>query len=308
MDLELDEGPKTKNSLSVRLTESAVFLRTDGHAHVRGRHYEQRSTLLRGLLILQLVKPTKIKSIEVDLTATASSAWPEGDYTKILLLLCMAIILTLGIGARRIEITEEHRVFQASTVYFRASKSHARRPASIGPGISYNSADIIDDDSNDWEAPSHTNETPIHTTASTASTSNTNNELNTLSQLVTQISIPTPRSSSRSLFSQRIRNRHMSVDASHFRRMSLDEPDEAPTHLNIQQSPPIPPYSPFALPAMTSDTSYFPTAHGVNTNLVSSASNDRTPASPVQNLDNSRHSPYASLRGSYIFSLSTVKI
>lgn len=81
MDLELDESPKSKsNSLSIRLTESAVFLSTDGHAaHVRGRHYEQRSTLLRGLLILQLVKPTKIKSIDVELTAKATSAWPEGD-------------------------------------------------------------------------------------------------------------------------------------------------------------------------------------------------------------------------------------
>ena len=80
MDLDLDENPKPKsNSLSIRLTESAVFLSTDGHAHVRGRNSEQRSTLLRGLLILQLVKPTKIKSIEVELTATASSAWPEGD-------------------------------------------------------------------------------------------------------------------------------------------------------------------------------------------------------------------------------------
>jgi hypothetical protein len=80
MDLELDDGPKSKsNSLSIRLTESAVFLSTDGQTRARGRHYEQRSTLLRGLLILHLVKPTKIKSIEVDLTATSSSAWQEGE-------------------------------------------------------------------------------------------------------------------------------------------------------------------------------------------------------------------------------------
>lgn len=80
MDLELDDGPKPKsNSLSIRLTESAVFLSTDGHTPVRGRNSEQRSTLLRGLLTLNLVKPTKIKSIDVQLIATASSAWPEGD-------------------------------------------------------------------------------------------------------------------------------------------------------------------------------------------------------------------------------------
>lgn len=80
MDLELTESPKSKNnSLSIRLTESAVFLSTDGHTPVTGRNFEERSTLLRGLLILQLAKPTKIKSIDVELIATASSAWQEGD-------------------------------------------------------------------------------------------------------------------------------------------------------------------------------------------------------------------------------------
>lgn len=212
----------------------------------------------------------------------------------------MLIILNLGIGARRIEVTEEHRVFHASTLFFRASKSHARRPASIGPGISYNSTDI-DDDWMEWDASSHTHETPIHPTPSPASTSNINNEIYS----VPQISTPTPRSRSRSrsYFNQRIPNpRRMSVDAPYFRRMSLDDPDEAPNnHLNnnTQQSPPIPPYSPFAPPAVTSDTSYFLTAHGVNTNLIHSVSSDRPPPSPVPSLENSRHSPYASLRGSY---------
>ena len=212
----------------------------------------------------------------------------------------MAIILNLGIGARRIDITEVHRVFNASTTYFRASKAHGRRPASIGPGISYNSTDI-DDDSNDWDVSSHANETPNHTTASTASTSNINNEMNTLSQPVPRISTSPSRSRS-SFLNRKTQNRHMSIDASQFRRMSLDEPDEASTHRNIQQLPPIPPYSPFTLPAVTSDTFFFPTAHGVNANSVSSESNDRPPASPALTLE-SRHSPYASLRGNYIFSL-----
>jgi arrestin-related trafficking adapter 3/6 len=90
MDLELDESSKSKsNSLSIRLTESAVFLSTN----VGGRDSEQRSTLLRGLLILQLVKPTKIKSIDVELTATASSAWSEGDtLSKRTAFFCMLII------------------------------------------------------------------------------------------------------------------------------------------------------------------------------------------------------------------------
>ena len=195
------------------------------------------------------------------------------------------MISNLGIGARRIEITEEHRIFHASTLFFRASKSNSRRTASIGPGISYNSTDIDDD----WDVSSHT---PIPNTPSTASTSNTN-ELNP---------VPTPpRSRSRSFF-QRIPNpRRVSVDASHFRHMSLDDPDETPRHLNTHQLPPIPPYSPFAPPAMSSDTSHFLTAHGVNTNLNHSVSSDHPPPSPVPSLENSRHSPYGSFRGSYIF-------
>jgi arrestin-related trafficking adapter 3/6 len=285
MDVELDDHAKTKgNSLSIRLTESAVFLSTDGHAHAR-RNSDQRSTLLRGLLILQLVKPTKIKSIELELTATASSAWPEGTLSRLQLFLFMSIILNLGIGARRIEITEEHRVFHATTLYFRASKSHAKRPASIGPGISYNSTDI-DDDLNDWDVLSHTNDT----TPSTASTSN---------------SIPVSRSRSRSHPRSFFQNfpipRRLSVDTPRYRRMSFDEPDDARSRLNNQQLPPIPPYSPFAPPVMTSDTSHFLTAHGVNTNLIHTVSSDRPPSSSVPSLvENSRHSPYASLRGSYI--------
>ena len=201
--------------------------------------------------------------------------------------------LNPGIGARRLEITEEHRVYHASTLFFLATKSHTRRAASIGPGISYNRMDIDDD----WDVSSHT---PIHNSPSTASTSNTSNELNT----VRQLSTPTPsRSQSRSRsFFQRIPNpRRMSLDASQFQRLSLDEPDEAPRHLNTNQLPPIPPYSPFTPPAMTSDTSHYLTAHGVNTNLIHSISNDRPPASPVPSLESSRHSPYSSFRGSYFF-------
>ena len=199
----------------------------------------------------------------------------------------MLIISNTGVGPRRIEISEEHRVFHASTVFFRASKSHARRTASIGPGISYNSTDIDDD----WDV------APNHNTPSTASTSNTNNP-------VSRISTPTPppRSRSRSFF-QRIPNpRRVSVDASHFRNMSLDEPLEAPKLLpNTQQLPPIPPYSPFAPPAMTSDTSHFLTTHGVNTNFIHSVSSDRPPPSPIPSLENSIQSPYANFRGCYIF-------
>ncbi|KAL1746644.1 hypothetical protein HDZ31DRAFT_33689 [Schizophyllum fasciatum] len=83
--------------------------------------------MLRGLLILDLVKPTKISSIELELSAKASTAWPE------------------GVGARRVEVSETHKVFCATTVYFRASADGPRRGASVGPGI------ILNDDDHERE-------------------------------------------------------------------------------------------------------------------------------------------------------------
>ncbi|KAF8229035.1 hypothetical protein L208DRAFT_1364283 [Tricholoma matsutake] len=106
-----------KNPLTIRLTESAVFLRSDGTS--RQPHDDSRPSMLRGLLILELAKPTKISSIELELVASAVASWPE------------------GIGARRLEITEERKVFHASTVFFRAGNTDVRRNASIGPGAAY---------------------------------------------------------------------------------------------------------------------------------------------------------------------------
>ncbi|KAF5321136.1 hypothetical protein D9619_001689 [Psilocybe cf. subviscida] len=124
---------KQSSQLTIRLTESAVFLPTDGIPTRRGSTLpDPRNAVLRGLLILELVKPTKITSIDVELTAVTSTAWPE------------------GIGARRIDVTEEHRVFYASTTFFNASKAHpTRRTASIGPGVALsgiNDSPYIDDE------------------------------------------------------------------------------------------------------------------------------------------------------------------
>lgn len=210
----LSENPKPKkNTLSLRLTESAVFISTDVHPRSNG---EQRSTPLRGLLILHLVKPTKITSIEAELTATSCTSWPE------------------GIGARRVDVNEEHRVFHTSMLYFRASKSHARRTASIGPGIHYDNTNYDDD----WDDSSRAHEAPIHTTASAASPSRRNgyNEINTRT-------FP-PSPPSRSLF----RDQRINRNASHSQRTPLHETDEGITDLHMQQLAPIPPYSPFAHP------------------------------------------------------------
>jgi hypothetical protein len=65
-----------KNPLSIRLTESAVFLRSNGAGRPRGN--ESRPSMLRGLLTLDLTKPTRISSIELELQAKSATAWPEG--------------------------------------------------------------------------------------------------------------------------------------------------------------------------------------------------------------------------------------
>lgn len=74
--------PAAKNSLSIRLTESVVFLRTgDGTGRTRGGTQAQAPpAMIRGLLTLNLVKPTKISSIEIELVGKTSTAWPEGVF------------------------------------------------------------------------------------------------------------------------------------------------------------------------------------------------------------------------------------
>ena len=74
-------GPKNaKNSLNIRLTESVVFLRGAVESTLLGRRStrEAQPAMLRGLLTLTLVKPTKISSIEITLEGKSQTAWPEG--------------------------------------------------------------------------------------------------------------------------------------------------------------------------------------------------------------------------------------
>ncbi|KAJ7169068.1 hypothetical protein C8R43DRAFT_982144 [Mycena crocata] len=111
-----------KNALSIRLTESAIFLRTDEN-NARRRHPttndpqdSSHPAMLRGLLTLDIVKPTKITSIDLELQAKTSTSWPE------------------GVGARRVDVQEDHKVFSESVVFFRAGPA-PRRTASVGPGV-----------------------------------------------------------------------------------------------------------------------------------------------------------------------------
>ena len=79
--------PTLKNSLDIRLTESVVFLRGgDGTGrHRSGTQPNAPPAMIRGLLTLTLVKPTKISSIEVELLGKTSTVWPEGMWHAVAL-------------------------------------------------------------------------------------------------------------------------------------------------------------------------------------------------------------------------------
>lgn len=71
-----------KNSVSLRLTEPVIFLRSGSDSASRRRRRgraEYPPALLRGLLTLKLVKPTKIKSIEVEFEGLTRTDWPDGS-------------------------------------------------------------------------------------------------------------------------------------------------------------------------------------------------------------------------------------
>ncbi|KAH9485509.1 Arrestin-related trafficking adapter 3 [Psilocybe cubensis] len=269
-----NDKTKRSNSVSIRLTESAVFLRTDGAPVRRGAIPDPRTSLVRGLLILDLVKPTKLTSIEVELSATTANAWPE------------------GIGARRIDVTEEHRVFRATTTYFNAGKSQhpTRRTASIGPGILYSqqynqnldfdnsSGDLEDDFEDDWDylrdqaSRADTSVTRFARSRSRdarrTSTSEFNHRNGRSSSIglqpsqasphtsqTTQVDEPSPvppvaapvaTSSFRASFmdSRTRPNRRMSIDNGQFQRMPLYEAYHQEDE-DLQRLAPIPPYSPF---------------------------------------------------------------
>jgi hypothetical protein len=68
-----------KNSLSIRLTESVVFLRNaDTGRRTNQQENAPPTSMVRGLLILDLCKPTRISSIELELMGKVSTSWPEG--------------------------------------------------------------------------------------------------------------------------------------------------------------------------------------------------------------------------------------
>jgi hypothetical protein len=67
-----------KSTLCIRLTESVVFLRTSDPT---GRDRIQDNAppaMVRGLLTLNIVKPTRISSVEIELQGKATTSSFEG--------------------------------------------------------------------------------------------------------------------------------------------------------------------------------------------------------------------------------------
>ncbi|KIK98279.1 hypothetical protein PAXRUDRAFT_702378 [Paxillus rubicundulus Ve08.2h10] len=110
---------ESNSALSIRLTEPLVFLRSSDPSGRLPPDPNDPPALVRGLLTLNIAKPTRISSIEVELTGVATTNWLEGA------------------GPRRIEVTTDHKIYSAASTLFRADHSpYVRRTVSVGPGLS----------------------------------------------------------------------------------------------------------------------------------------------------------------------------
>ncbi|KAG7087283.1 hypothetical protein E1B28_013261 [Marasmius oreades] len=126
---------KKQNTLSILLAESAVFLRTND-ATGRNRYGDSQPSIVRGLLVLDVVKPMKISAIELELIAKSVTAWPE------------------GVGAHRTDITEAHRVFEVKEVAWAAAGYTGSRPNSRGKRTTENfQMETVEEDQLDLDEP-----------------------------------------------------------------------------------------------------------------------------------------------------------
>ncbi len=74
---------KSNAPLQIRLTEPVIFLRGPSTGlDFRGRPQVVRDdgqpAMLRGLLTVRLAKPTRIRTISIQLAGKARTEWPEG--------------------------------------------------------------------------------------------------------------------------------------------------------------------------------------------------------------------------------------
>ncbi|KAL1938554.1 hypothetical protein VTO73DRAFT_11577 [Trametes versicolor] len=201
-----------KNSLDIRLAESVVFLRAgDATGRQRNLQADAPPGMVRGLLVLNLAKPTRITSIEIELVGKTVTAWPE------------------GVGARRIEITEEHEIYSQSYVFFRAVQTPgagSRRNLSVGPGLS-----LEHEDEDHSERSSY-----VQRDGQTEEDRGRSPYPHTMDQ-------------------NRNHRRYMSVDQTHFQRTFVSHRQNAELPANLPLTPPYTPtYSPEATPHLSPTT------------------------------------------------------
>lgn len=68
---------KFSNSLTISLTENTVFLRGVDFTGRRRNHDNETPAIIRGLLTLELFKPTRISSIEIELQGKTATSLPD---------------------------------------------------------------------------------------------------------------------------------------------------------------------------------------------------------------------------------------
>lgn len=129
-----------KNSLSISLTESVVFLRSvDISAHRPTTRQNASPSILRGLLILTLVRPTRICNIQVELIGQSITTWTEGTYGLCLHKYRYRFVIVAGQSTRYpSELKEKINLFSATRSFFQApSIPTGRRALSLEPGLSH---------------------------------------------------------------------------------------------------------------------------------------------------------------------------
>jgi hypothetical protein len=125
----------SKTSLMITLTEPLVILRTIdivGEQSPQGGGISPPS-VLRGLLALDLVKPNRISSIEVELQAISQASWSEGAFHCLGSMTFRLRETNSGLGT-----SETRKFFSATQVFFdAASSSSHRRALSVERGVSH---------------------------------------------------------------------------------------------------------------------------------------------------------------------------
>ncbi|KAG1903293.1 uncharacterized protein F5891DRAFT_1018584 [Suillus fuscotomentosus] len=238
-----------KNTLCIRLTESVVFLRISDPTGRDRNQNNEAPAMVRGLLTLNVVKPTRISSIEIELQGKATTSSFE------------------GVGARRIEVTEQYKVFSASTVFFQAaSLPSARRTASVGPGLP--GFDYDHDHAHDEVHPGEYSSVPQHAPHPNG--------------------LPSPTFYTRSA-SMDPRQPPSSINGRSFSDNTILQHDtHTPLHQDTIHLPPTPPYSPpLNSPSFIADHRASP-SHSHSDSISQSSGHPKPEDSPAQTLEDLR--------------------